>query len=88
MILAGLVQGTDGNFYGTTSRGGTNGFGTVFQITTNGMLTTLWQFATNNYTDGLVPYSGLVLENDGNFYHRRGGTNNLGTIFGSPPTAC
>ena len=37
---AGLVQGSDGNFYGTTSSGGTNGAGTVFKISTNGALTT------------------------------------------------
>jgi uncharacterized repeat protein (TIGR03803 family) len=29
---AGLIQGADGNFYGTTTQGGTNGYGTVFQL--------------------------------------------------------
>ena len=34
---AGLVQGSDGYFYGTTDNGGTNGGnGTVFKISTNG----------------------------------------------------
>ena len=81
--LTGLVQGTDGNFYGTTSEGGTNGAGTVFQITPQGMLTTLWQFATNAPTNGLVPFSALVQGNDGNFYGTTdgGGTNHDGTIF-------
>ena len=37
---AGLVQGNDGNFYGTTVNGGSGGSGTVFVVTTNGMLTT------------------------------------------------
>ena len=42
---AGLVQGSDGNFYGTTYHGGTNGGnGTVFQISTNGALTSLYSF--------------------------------------------
>jgi len=42
---AGLVQGTDGNFYGTTSSGGASTFGTVFTITPTGTLTTLHDFA-------------------------------------------
>ena len=41
---AGLVQGADGNFYGTTQYGGTNYEGTVFRMTTNGTLTTLASF--------------------------------------------
>ncbi len=39
--VGGLVQGTDGNLYGPTSQGGVGGEGTVFQITTNGVLRTL-----------------------------------------------
>jgi uncharacterized repeat protein (TIGR03803 family) len=31
--LNALIQGTDGNFYGTTQSGGTNGDGTVFKYT-------------------------------------------------------
>jgi len=41
---APLVQGSDGDFYGTTEYGGTNGLGAVFQVTTNGILTTLISF--------------------------------------------
>ena len=37
-----FVQDTDGNFYGTTSRGGTNTWGTIFQITPVGALKTLY----------------------------------------------
>jgi uncharacterized repeat protein (TIGR03803 family) len=64
---AALTLGNDGNFYGTTSTyGGCNGvYGTVFQITTNGALTTLVAF---NYTDGAYPAAALTLGNDGNFY--------------------
>ena len=62
---AGLVQGTDGNFYGTTSEGGANGYGTVFKITPSGTLTTLHSF---DVTDGAYPYAGLVQATDGNFY--------------------
>jgi uncharacterized repeat protein (TIGR03803 family) len=52
-----LVQGTNGNFYGTTSFGGTNADGTVFEITSNGTLTTL---ASLNGTDGANPEAGLI----------------------------
>ncbi len=37
-----LIQGTDGNFYGTTEQGGVNSSGTVFKITADGVLTTLY----------------------------------------------
>jgi uncharacterized repeat protein (TIGR03803 family) len=39
-----LVQGSDGNFYGTTTYGGAKGRGTVFQVTPAGVLTTLVSF--------------------------------------------
>src|SRR5438045_397207 len=39
-----LIQGTDGNFYGTTNEGGANSYGTVFQITPGGALTILHSF--------------------------------------------
>jgi uncharacterized repeat protein (TIGR03803 family) len=41
---AALMQGSDGNFYGTTSGGGLNGGGTVFKMTAAGVLTTLVSF--------------------------------------------
>ena len=69
---AGLVQGSDGNFYGTTYDGGTNGIGTVFKISTNGALTSLYSFGsvqdTNGSNDGANPHAGLVQGSDGNFY--------------------
>jgi uncharacterized repeat protein (TIGR03803 family) len=80
---AGLVQAGDGNFYGTTARGGTNDLGTVFKMTPQGTLTTLYQFGSLP-TDGQVPYGGLVLGSDGNFYGTTfyGGTNGgNGTLF-------
>jgi uncharacterized repeat protein (TIGR03803 family) len=78
---AGLVQGSDGNFYGTTEAGGTNGGGTVFQISTNGALTTLHLFTGRN--DGSGPDAGLVQGSDGNFYGttEAGGTSGNGTVF-------
>ena len=77
-----LVQGTDGNFYGTTSeRGSTENGGTVFKITPSGTLTTLYSFCSQpNCTDGSSPWAGLVQGSDGNFY----GT----TQFGGSSNAC
>ena len=55
---AGLVQGTDGNFYGTTSNGGANNEpyeGTVFKMTSSGTLTTLSSFCSGKDTMGNSP---------------------------------
>ena len=79
---AGLVQATDGNFYGTTNDGGANdGYGTIFKITPSGTLTTLHSF---DRTDGEDPEAGLVQDTDGNFYGTAyaGGANSC-TAFGS-----
>jgi uncharacterized repeat protein (TIGR03803 family) len=73
---AGLVQGTDGNFYGTTAYGGANGYGTVFKITSAGTLTTLHNFAG---TDGRNPWAGLLQGTNGNLY----GTTTYGGTSGS-----
>ncbi|HVM62275.1 MAG TPA: choice-of-anchor tandem repeat GloVer-containing protein [Verrucomicrobiae bacterium] len=84
--IAKLVQGFDGNFYGTASGGGTDDWGTVFQITPQGTLTTLWQFSGG--TDGGGPEAGLVQGVDSNFYGTtyEGGTNaGFGTVFKITP---
>lgn len=68
--IAGLVQATSGNFYGTTASGGANGDGTVFKITPTGTLTTLYSFCAqggSQCTDGGGPVAGLVQATDGNF---------------------
>jgi uncharacterized repeat protein (TIGR03803 family) len=70
---AGLVQATDGNFYGTTIAGGTSGLGTIFEITPKGVETVLHNF---DGTDGETPYGTLVQATDGSFY----GT----TFYGGP----
>ena len=57
----GLVQATDGNFYGTTRTGGAKLSGTVFKITASGKLTTLYTFCSlTNCTDGNNPTAELV----------------------------
>jgi uncharacterized repeat protein (TIGR03803 family) len=91
--VAGLVQATDGNLYGTTEYGGANNNngGTVFKITPSGTLTTLYNFCSQGgtaCTDGAHPYAGLVQATDGNFYGTTGigGTNNNGTVFKITPS--
>jgi uncharacterized repeat protein (TIGR03803 family) len=86
--LAPLVQGTDGNFYGTTFGEGDVGYGTVFKITLAGMLTTLYNFCSQaGCTDGQSPSAGLVLGTDGNFYGTTeyGGNLGAGTVFKITP---
>lgn len=76
---AGLVLGADGWLYGTTTQGGSLGYGTIFKVTTGGTFTTLVEF---NLTNGSVPGE-LVLAADGSFYGttQGGGTNGCGTVF-------
>ena len=79
---AALAQGTDGNFYGTTAGGGDYGAGTVFKMTTNGTLMTLYSFTGGD--DGANPWTGLTQGADGNYYGttRSGGPYFIaGTIF-------
>jgi uncharacterized repeat protein (TIGR03803 family) len=79
-----LVQGTDGQLYGTTYVSTGSG-GTVFKITTAGKLTTLYTFCSDGEPclDGAQPDAGLVLATNGDFYGTtmNGGTNNDGTVF-------
>ncbi len=92
--VAGLVQGSDGNFYGTTYLGGSSttcaggGCGTVFKITPAGGLTTLHSFCIQSgCPDGMYINAGLVLSSDGNFYGTasEGGTGTGGTVFKISP---
>src|SRR5579871_2218755 len=89
---AGLAQGSDGNFYGTTAGGGANGGGTVFKITPSGALTTLYSFCSVGVypfcEDGLFPQATLVLATDGTFYGTTegGGASHVGTVFKISPS--
>jgi uncharacterized repeat protein (TIGR03803 family) len=77
---AGLIQATDGDLYGTTFSGGTDGDGTVFKITPAGTLTKLHTF---DGADGSYPYAGLIQATDGDLYGTTasGGADNEGTVF-------
>ena len=84
-----LVQGTDGNFYGTTVYGGANcnggqpyGCGTIFKMNSTGTLATLYSFCSQpNCTDGSYPFSGIIQAANGSFYGTTGGDNDNGTVF-------
>jgi uncharacterized repeat protein (TIGR03803 family) len=82
---AGVVEGVDGNFYGTTTGGGTHGTGTVYRVSPNGGATTLWSFTGGS--DGANPW-GLVQGSDGNFYGTTPaiGAGHSGTVFRITPT--
>ena len=75
-----LTQGIDGRFYGTTEYGGAFGNGTVFSLSTNGLLETLSLFSL---IDGAQPSGTLAQGNDGIFYGttQNGGTYGNGAIF-------
>jgi uncharacterized repeat protein (TIGR03803 family) len=62
-----LIQGTDGNFYGTTPFAGATNNGVVFKVTPAGVETVLYSFLGGT-TDGAVPYTGVIQGSDGNFY--------------------
>ena len=79
---AGLIQGLDGNFYGTTSSQGPACCGTIFKITPGGSLTTLYAFGSSS-TDGSTPRAALVQDPSGTLYGSTvyGGLHQSGTIF-------
>jgi len=84
---AGLIQGTDGNLYGTTELGGFYDRGTVFQITPGGKLTRLHSFCLRtSCEDGAWPEE-LIQASDGNLWGitTNGGAHGYGTIFSITP---
>jgi uncharacterized repeat protein (TIGR03803 family) len=78
---AGLLRDQDGNLYGTTSAGGTLGFGTVFKLDKSGVETVLYSFTGG--ADGGTPTARVVRDQEGNLYGTTsvGGVSNVGTVF-------
>jgi len=81
----GLLAGRDGVLYGTTFAGGTNGAGTVFALSTNGVLTRLYSFTGAN--DGANPGAALVQGGNGTLYGTTfaGGSSGNGAVFAINP---
>ena len=88
--VAGLVQATNGDLYGTTESGGPsncgNGCGTVFRIAPSGTLTRLYSFGGGG--DGANPEARIIQATDGNFYGTTvyGGSRSKGTVFEITPS--
>jgi uncharacterized repeat protein (TIGR03803 family) len=86
--LGGVLQGPDGNFYGTTNSGGADNFGSVFKITPTGTLTTIYSFCPgSNCADGYSSYGTLLQAVNGPFYGTTyyGGAYGRGTVFSVSP---
>ncbi|HTI97598.1 MAG TPA: choice-of-anchor tandem repeat GloVer-containing protein [Dongiaceae bacterium] len=77
----GLVLAGDNNFYGICRNGGTQYNGTIFRLTTNGLVQTLFTFDRTN--NGAEPWCNLQAGADGRVYGTttRGGSNDCGTVF-------
>jgi uncharacterized repeat protein (TIGR03803 family) len=86
--FGGLIQGANGNLFGTTEAGGTHFQGSIFEISTTGKLTTLYNFCSETKcADGSAPQATLVQSTNGNLYGTTslGGSNNAGTLFQFTP---
>ena len=79
---AGVIEGKDGNFYGTTSQGGAYGVGTVFQLKPDGTYKAIYSFGATT-DDPASPSLGLVQDAQGNLYgtSAKGGSAGLGAIY-------
>jgi uncharacterized repeat protein (TIGR03803 family) len=81
--VVGLIQASDGNFYGPTAFGGANSSGTLFKLTPAGVLTTLYSFcAETNCNDGIMPSSPLFQATSGAIYgYANGGSSGNGIVY-------
>jgi uncharacterized repeat protein (TIGR03803 family) len=84
----GLIFDAAGNLYGTTSAGGANAYGTVFQLVAGSPWTENILYNFQNTDDGGVPYAGLIADKKGNFYGAatEGGSNGGGTVYELTPS--
>lgn len=78
--IAGLVQATDGNFYGACFAGGTLNNGVLFKISSTGVYSVLYNF---DKTSGASPESNLVQHTNGAIYAMAlaGGANGYGVFY-------
>lgn len=80
-----LIIDSAGDVFGSTFRGGSNGYGTIFELTPNGSgayaESTVYSFSGGG--DGANPQEGLLLDNSGNLYGTtaNGGSAGDGTVF-------
>jgi uncharacterized repeat protein (TIGR03803 family) len=85
---AGLVFDTAGSLYGTTSAGGPNNFGTVFELTPNagGSWTETLLYSWGDTTSDNEPRAGLILDSTGNLYGTTpGDSSGYGAVFEVTP---
>jgi uncharacterized repeat protein (TIGR03803 family) len=75
-----LIQGSDGNLYGTTGFGGINGEGTIYRISLSGTETVLLSFDGEH---GASPQASLIEAPNGDLYGitTEGGAANQGVVF-------
>jgi uncharacterized repeat protein (TIGR03803 family) len=80
-----VTEGADGNLYGVTQEGGTNGYGSVFKMTPGGAFSTIHSFTGQG--DGGLPVAGLTLGPDGNLYGttQAGASHQYGSVFKITP---
>jgi uncharacterized repeat protein (TIGR03803 family) len=81
---AGVIEATDGNFYGTTESDGSASSGEVFKVTPKGEFTVLHSFCSvSGCADGQNPLAPLLQAADGDLYGTTegGGTTGDGTVF-------
>jgi uncharacterized repeat protein (TIGR03803 family) len=85
----GLMQASNGVFYGATNGYGADNEGTLFEISSAGKFKSLYSFCSeSNCADGAQPLSGPVQANNGNLYGTTnyGGAQNYGTVYELTPT--
>jgi uncharacterized repeat protein (TIGR03803 family) len=80
------VIGKKNILYGATPACGAHNYGTVFEVTKNGMETTLHTFNLDG-ADGILPHAGVLLDKTGNLYGTtyEGGNNGAGTVYKLTP---
>jgi len=84
---AGVTVDSAGDLLGTTSAGGTGGYGTIFELNKQLSWAETIVYNFQNQDDGGVPYAGLIADGHGNFYGAatEGGSQGGGSIFELTP---